>query len=1159
MENTESLFDRALHEFGTFVHNSKQLFGSVVKHESFDHDLDTSTIDEREISKLKRNLEAIRAALRRADDLSLCDEYDRLWMKELRYIKYCAEDVVDKFQFESIRAGRLAEFKEAQILASTGKRKQMAQSWFSFRTSNSLEQKIEKIRERYHEIGEGRNNFRLREEDGMRRPQPSWLNPSSSLPKNHQLHGRKEEKNKVIDLLLNGDIINAYSTIPIVGMAGIGKTTLVQHIYLEESIQSAFDLKIWVYVSQQYNVVEVTRKIIEGIEHVSPNIFELDPLHLSIIGHLKGKRFLLVLDDMWDEDPERWRCLQAPLNHGEKGSKVIVTTRSIKVGQMLNTKRVDLCCLSDETCWAVCWERACRGNRTNLDTNMIEIGKTLSAWCKGLPLAAEAVGAALSISLTENHWTDVLENPVWLDDEVIKKILPAIRVSYDYLPLHLKQCFAYCSLFPKGYVFQKDMLVQLWIAQGYFHHDRSCALEEMGHKYFYDLVERCFFQHSPSHYPSEGRFVMHDIYHALGESVSGTEFSRIEDHKLQKLDENIRHSSLVRKECHYMEVIQLGSFGGQDLRTFLFVGESTQNGNFFCMKFRNNLFMQLECLRVLDLSNTDIENLPGRIENLIHLRYLSVENTRIKTLPDSIACLFNLQTLNLKHCYYLENLPMGMKLLDNLRHLYLPLRGHRTISMPSGMGQMTSLQTLPMFIVGKTCGIEELGSLVNLKGELHILGIDQVTDANCAKKANLHNKAKLKKLTLEWSMISSTVSRGEIVSDVLEELRPYSNINELIITGFCGTNFPSWLRDRYLGRLVTLEFKRCRNVEKIPSLGQLPSLKHLFIQSMARLKQIGHEFCGHINGTTRGFSKLETLVFKNMDAWEEWTGVEMRDFPCLKSLILNRCEKLRGLPFLPSSAVLKVVKCPLLNTSDWQLLEAGFRSMDIGDVPLLALSQCGHIFKEVFVPYQEIQRTMNFVQSETLQATDMEELAVMLFDQILRISSPVEVTRQAHPVARSEPQAFVLFLVPFHCPLKNFCSVQLHLCRLLLEPSIAHFLSFIPRSAEKHGDIRRLCIHYINITKSLGEIRKFILSNGRVGFGSQVRISGNSGYGSFGLQIVRVTGCSAFGSLWLRAFRVSGHFGSGHGSIEIRSQVGFWSHPTHIKKCKSSKLEFWIS
>src|SRR6185312_7691244 len=116
-------------------------------------------------------------------------------------------------------------------------------------------------------------------------------------------------------------------------------------------------------------------------------------------------------------------------------------------------------CLSDDDCWLVCWRRALPNSDTNIKQELVEIGKQIAKKCGGLPLAADAAGSALSNSITWEHWIEVLENGLWAGSEAKNLVLPVLKVSYDHLSVPLKRCFAFCSLFPKGFVFDKNVLV----------------------------------------------------------------------------------------------------------------------------------------------------------------------------------------------------------------------------------------------------------------------------------------------------------------------------------------------------------------------------------------------------------------------------------------------------------------------------------------------------------------------------------------------------------------------------------------------------------------------------------------------------------------------------------------------------------------------------
>uniref|UniRef100_A0A0A9HJX9 Uncharacterized protein n=1 Tax=Arundo donax TaxID=35708 RepID=A0A0A9HJX9_ARUDO len=723
-------------------------------------------------------------------------------------------------------------------------------------------------------------------------------------------------------------------------MAGVGKTALVQHVCDMEAVRSRFDLRLWIWVSQVFDVVGVARKIVEAITRSRLECGELSTLHELIVERLMGKRCLIVLDDVWDDNPSHWDSLTAPLNRCAPGSTVVVTTRSQKVAKMVSPKVYHLRCLSDDNCWLICQRRALPNSDAKIDLELVRIGEQIAKKCGGLPLAAEAAGSALSTSISCTHWEEIRENDLWSDMDVKKLVLPALKVSYDHLSMPLKRCFAFCSLFPKGFVFDKDALVQLWNAQGFVDAEGECSPEFVGNGYFDDLVSRCFFHPSPSHDTGEGKFIMHDLYQELAQFVSGNECRMVQRHNLIKLDECPWHLSFVDKESNSVKEIDLNSFcGHRDLRTFLFVAREENHGEMpFRTKIPSEIITNFECLRALDLSNTNIKELPKSIGSMIHLRYLGLENTAIQMLPESICALFHLQTVKLNYCSSLTQLPQGIKLLLNLRCLEIP----HYIQMPSGIAELTRLQRLPVFAVGNgsaKCGIEELSELVSLRGHLHITGLNNL-DGEQAAKANLWNKMGIQKLTLEWSehtnfnenicdpignsvtgIADSRVHEHTAAADqVLKCLKPHSNLEELIIKGYNGSSFPTWLVWLPLDRLSSIELKDCHSCKALPPLGCLPSLKHILVQSLPSVKLIGPEFFGNVGDIASSstsnvcnvFPALESLKFRNLEAWEEWSGINSEHFPNLKYLSVVRCRKLKELPKFTSEPKLRIRHCDLL-------------------------------------------------------------------------------------------------------------------------------------------------------------------------------------------------------------------------------------------------------
>ncbi|KAJ3708980.1 hypothetical protein LUZ61_012685 [Rhynchospora tenuis] len=413
MENQETLFTKLKKPIEAFVYASTKL--ALPLRKPFGHSSKPTFVDEEALAKLKLKMEAIRATLVKADALAMNDAQDRVWLRELRDLECWAEDVVEEIQFESMRNTRLEQFKLELMLSSSrkGKRKRGEfSSLFSNVPSGSLSFKIKRIADRYHDIAKDRDALRITDEDGTRILHPNAQTPTSSFPL-CELFGRKKDMDDVMKLLISENTDNncVFSTIPIVGMAGVGKTTLAQHLFQNEIVRSEFDPMIWVSLSQQSGVVEATRKIVAGLTKSECHLTELELLHHEVVSRINEKKFLLVFDDVWDENPEIWSTLTAPLKNGAKGSKVLVTTRSSKVSQIMSPKKHPLNPLSHDDCWLLCQQKACHGSTVNLCADLLEIGMEIAKKCQGLPLAAKAVGGMLSKSVDlkyrERSWRTI--------------------------------------------------------------------------------------------------------------------------------------------------------------------------------------------------------------------------------------------------------------------------------------------------------------------------------------------------------------------------------------------------------------------------------------------------------------------------------------------------------------------------------------------------------------------------------------------------------------------------------------------------------------------------------------------------------------------------------------------------------------------------------
>ncbi|CAH1440704.1 unnamed protein product [Lactuca virosa] len=544
-----------------------------------------------------------------------------------------------------------------------------------------------------------------------------------------------------------------------------------------------------------------------------------------------------------------------------------------------------------------------------------------------LPHLRLQLPSQLGPSPHSDKWEELLKSEIWdIDDG--NKILPALKLSYYHLPPHLKQLFAYCSLIPKDYVFDKNKLVVLWMAEGFLSQSKgNKSMENLGHEYFEELKSRSFFQQSTN---DELGYTMHDLINDLATSFAG-EFSFRLDGEMDVSDvtnetfEKFRHFSLVGLRSGSYRKLN-GLERAKHLRTFLLMSVSWRNDNFLD-KFLDKLLPGLQFMRVLSVVslNTNryiyqqVTKVPESIGSLKHLRYLNFSYTKITCLPEQVSDLYHLQSLLVHHCKELSSLPRSFAKLINLRHLDISDTPNLN-KLPLGIGGLMSLQTLPKVFIEEGYGfkISDLKGLSDLQGQLSIIGLDKVVNPIQAKDANLHQKKGLEVLEMEWSDNVFDESRDETIEyEVLKELRPHPKLKIFKILYNKGTRFPGWVGDPTFDQLTELTLYGCRSTH-LPTLGCLGSLRTLIVESMSEVKTVGFEFHAPTNsviGIT--FPSLEVLKFEDMQSWQRWSinsgdrhGTR-RSFPRLHEISISSCPELAevSIGLIPSLQVLYIEEC----------------------------------------------------------------------------------------------------------------------------------------------------------------------------------------------------------------------------------------------------------
>ncbi|MED6203046.1 hypothetical protein PIB30_111728, partial [Stylosanthes scabra] len=262
--------------------------------------------------------------------------------------------------------------------------------------------------------------------------------PSTSLVKKSDMFvGRDRERDTIVKLLLDDTNDGELSVIPIVGMGGIGKTTLAKLIYNDVKVKEKFHVKAWVCVGEdEFDVLKMTKAVIEKTGS-SCHSNDLDTVQNYLMDKLAGKKFLVVIDDVWSSNREGWESFLTPFECGCEGGHVLVTTRLDPVASMVKTNHnqpLKLSLLEEEDCWSVFVKHAFFSTESR-DRSALEIvGRKIVEKCKGLPLAVQTLGSLLRTKDHESDWIDVLNSEIWEFSEDESKILPALRISYLYLP-----------------------------------------------------------------------------------------------------------------------------------------------------------------------------------------------------------------------------------------------------------------------------------------------------------------------------------------------------------------------------------------------------------------------------------------------------------------------------------------------------------------------------------------------------------------------------------------------------------------------------------------------------------------------------------------------------------------------------------------------------
>ncbi|XP_050137180.1 putative disease resistance protein RGA3 isoform X2 [Malus sylvestris] len=788
------------------------------------------------------------------------------WLKKLEDVVYDVDDLLDEFYTE-------ARWRQMVIGNKISKQVRLF-----FSSSNQLVfrlkigHKIKEIRVTLNVIeADKRFQFDVRLEETRF---VSKERESHSFVRKEEIIGRDKEKREIVGLLLDPIPEENVSIISLIGIGGLGKTALAQLVFNDETVQKNFELKIWVCVSDIFELNVLVAKITNS----TLGNLRMDQLQNDLRKLIDGKRYLIVLDDVWNENREKWLSLKSLLMGGARGSRILITTCSEVVARISDTnKPYILRGLEEKESWSLFKQMAFKTEQESENPSIKAIGVEIVGKCKGIPLAIRTIGRMLYSKNRENEWLAFKNNDLSKVNQEARDVLPTLKLSYDILPSHLKHCFAYCSLFPKDYEIDRKTLVNLWMAQGFVKSiDQNESLEDAGYEYFLELAWRSFFQEvTYDEFGMISSCKMHDLMHDLAKSVSGMEITIVVENE-DNFSEKLRHVSFDHSIGPWLiEKIRTSLLKAHKLRTFFYISEYRYgfHDDGSIKSFCNAIASNFKSLRMLSLNGLVIRALPNSLRKLRHLRYLDLRGNPIERLPKWIVRLQNLQTLNLSGCDMLVELPRDINKLFNLRHLMVD-GCIRLNHMPYGLGELTCLRTLDRFVLSEdSCisrggaGLGELNRLNNLTGSMSIEklwnGKDMVSEAI---SANMKEKQSLTSLSLWWKVnTTGDVNEAENGEMLLEALQPHSNLKELSVYFFDGVKFAGWLSS--LTNIVNLRLEDCQTCQYLPPFDHLPRLKVLSLDGLDALEYISD-----------ASSSASRISF----------------FPSLKKIYLWNCPNLKG-------------------------------------------------------------------------------------------------------------------------------------------------------------------------------------------------------------------------------------------------------------------------
>uniref|UniRef100_A0A453TE73 Disease resistance protein RGA4 n=1 Tax=Aegilops tauschii subsp. strangulata TaxID=200361 RepID=A0A453TE73_AEGTS len=863
-----------------------------------------------EIDKLGDKLQDLKNFLADADRRNISDETVRVWVGQLKRAMYEAADILDLCQLKALERGSSSTDDGCCNPLLFCMRNPFHAREIGTRIK-ALNQRLDSIKQRsaaFNFINLGSyEDCHSSNAHASRQGNPS-RETVGDFDRSAVVGDKIEEDTKALVALImqkgkevNDDIM----VFAIVGVGGVGKTTLAQKVFNDEAIQGGFSKKIWLSVNQNFSEVELLKRTIicaDGNAQLAGNA--KDALHRALMQALKDHKTFLIMDDVWDKGA--WEgVLKIPFaNAAASGSRVLITTREGRVAQGVTAiqpyHHVDT--LAPDDAWSLL-KKQVRSSEIDEDhiNTLMDIGLKIIQKCGCLPVAVKVMGGLLrERGGLRRDWQQVLDDSKWSTTKMPNELDHTVYISYEYMPSYLKQCFLYYSLLPKSRNFTMDEVVAMWISEGFIH-GNSNDLEELGKIYYKELVSRNLIEPNKS-YADLWVCSMHDVVRSFAQYMTKDEALIAKDGDNDILAElnsqNFLRLSIETNQSQSGEINWKCLQAQKSVRTLISTIQIK-------MKPGDSL-ATFSSLRTLHMKSADMSILLESLHQLKHLRYLTLVNADVSVLPGNIGKMKLLQFLDLGGCAKLVNLPDSIVKLDQLRLLSLP----KASMVPRGFSGLTNMRKLSMFrahMDGDWCSLDELGSLSQLRF-LGLVQLENVSAASFAANARLGEKTHLIMLLLDCTSKladDGSLKEKEGVSEeeqqriekVLDKLCPPLGVEYLEITGYFGQQLPSWMMSTSmvpLNNLKTIFFHNLACCTQLPNgLCQFPILQFIQVSRAPCIKHVG---TGFVQAAVASFPRLNELKLNAMVEWEEWEWEEqVQAMRRLEKFVLSYC-RLRHIP-----------------------------------------------------------------------------------------------------------------------------------------------------------------------------------------------------------------------------------------------------------------------